>query len=417
MISIPFIYFGLLSVYLFKKRGLDASSYCVLLYAITSFFSIVLMSIDGEYSAIYSEEVQVTPMLVYCLYITAIILPLYTFNSNSVNRVTVRNEKFINAIAIYFFVSLVIIMLAYAKDFAERLFFASLEDMNDVKLSAQARDELKLTQYPAIITYPLKVLCFTSSMSYVSIFIYFFSKAYLKKSKLFNAITIIGSLTSPVFAMLLMDRSRTIWWLLIFGLCFSLFWRHLSGKSRKDLKKTSFVVIGILAIYIISVSIARFAQNRDGTSNALVSYAGMSYPNFCYFYNNFTNPDGFTGKVLFPVTNSLFTHNAYADVGWQKELTIRTGIDTGVFYSFVGTIYVGEGLMGLIIFFVLYYLLWMFLFPRHKKYMSFEKLFCLFLLMIIPSTGSIAYFGGYTINITTALLLLFMFLYSRKILF
>ena len=53
MLYFPFIYFTTLLLAVIRKRGFDMSAYMIFIYAISSFFSIILYNQNYDYDLVY----------------------------------------------------------------------------------------------------------------------------------------------------------------------------------------------------------------------------------------------------------------------------------------------------------------------------------------------------------------------------
>ena len=78
---IPAIYFSVLTLYLLKERGIDASTYISLLYTVTSVLAIGIdvMGLNPNLVSFAS----MLPTILYCLLLTLFILPAAIVDFNS----------------------------------------------------------------------------------------------------------------------------------------------------------------------------------------------------------------------------------------------------------------------------------------------------------------------------------------------
>ena len=410
MIYVPFVYFLLLFLFIYKKHGFDASAYCALLYMVTSFFSIWLSYIEPQYPSL--RYVNFLPTVTYCLLLTLFILPVYSFNSNTISKINFSSSKFVKYITVYYFVTFIAFIVAYRNDLIFRFFIGNMLEM---KTSYQTGEGLALTRYPVYLEVFLAPMRLTCELSYIMIFIFFYSLAFLKKSKFFNFMAIVGSLSGPLFGMLFIDRSRTFWWIIIAGLSLSIFWRHFNNRSKKLVRKIGIVFGSLIIAYMAVVSIQRFSDTNEGTKAFLIDYAGQSFPIFCQVFEAFENPDGFTGRLIFPATHAFLLQDIQRDMSFQAEMTMRTGMEVGSFYTLLGTMLVGEGPMGIVVLLTLYYILFYKAIGKMHRVISFEKLIVLFFLLIIPSCGCIAYFyTTYPTTLSAIAIIIVMYLMKSR---
>ena len=87
MLYFPFIYFTTLLLAVIRKRGFDMSAYMIFIYAISSFFSIILYNQNYDYDLVYFSKIDISPLptIIYCGLITFCIYPFYKYNSNRLN--------------------------------------------------------------------------------------------------------------------------------------------------------------------------------------------------------------------------------------------------------------------------------------------------------------------------------------------
>ena len=111
---IPAIYFSVLTVYLLKKRGIDASTYISLLYMVTSVLAIGIevMGLNPNLVSFAS----MLPTILYCLLLTLFILPVAIVDFHSYEGLVVCNKKFLRVLNYIYFFSFVSYSLAYFGD-------------------------------------------------------------------------------------------------------------------------------------------------------------------------------------------------------------------------------------------------------------------------------------------------------------
>lgn len=405
---LPFIFFLILFIVIFRKRGMDASSYITLLFVITSFFSILYVDL---FPGNYNKYLTYTSTIEYCVLIALIIFPVYRFNTKRIKFVTNKNNKFITGITLFFFFSTIIFILAYHNDLLIRLLYG---DIFELRQMATAGTGLTLTKYPIYIEIFLYPIRFVADMSYVMIFIFFYSITFMKKKKSFNIMAIIGSLPAILMGIIGIDRSRTFYWIVLFGLCAVIFWPQMNNSIRKRTSIISSVFLGIAIFYISIVTIQRFSESDVGSKTSIISYAGQSYPNFCVFNESFNNPDGITLKYLFPSFHHFVLKDYDGNVELQLEMSARTGMECGVFYTLLGSFILSDGCAGPFIITFVFLFIGSLCFRKKNNTISFERFFVSYLLLLIPATGFIAYIYASAGNTITVMLFIFLLFASRS---
>lgn len=408
MIYIPFLYFTILTIFLYRKRGIDPSTYISLLYTITTGCS-VLLAIDPSYVRYNSAalaSVNFVPTILFCILITLSIAPVYIFNFRKINCITLKNTKFIKWITYAFFISFLLHVILYFKEF---IFILALGDkMAELRTGLYHGDMLQLTKYPApieMIALPFKVL---ADFSYIMIFLYFFCICTIKLSKRMHLMMICGSLTSVYVGILGVDRSKTFYWVILAGLCFVLFYHYMDKKARKQIVRFGIVIVALIGTYFMAMTIARFGDSDGSIGSAILNYAGQSFINFCYFWENYNAPDGVTLKHLFPAISHFIFDSYDGAVPYQQEMSQLSGMECGVFYTYLGTFITSAGKLGPFIITIVYLILANLVMKRKSGTISFSKLTYIFLVLIIPTTGFILYMYTSTFKTLTLLFLVTM---------
>jgi hypothetical protein len=220
---------------------------------------------------------------------------------------------------------------------------------------------------------------------------------------------ILGSFSGIIIGILNIDRSKILFWILLFGLCAVTFWNKLNKENKRMIFLVFLTLVSIMSVYFIIVTIGRFGQSDSGASNSLICYAGQSYLNFCKFYDSFNNIDGVTLKYLFPSYHHYILGDFDGSVALQKEMSMRTGIFTGLFYSLLGDFIISDGKAGPFIITLFYIIISKLFLKKHTDCLSFRNYFISFLIFIIPTTGIISYFyGNYDRTIILFIILLIM---------
>lgn len=399
MLYIPFTYFSALFIFIFKRHRFDASAYITLLFVVTSFLSIIMNS-DGAYVDL--KYITIVPTFLYCFLITLLIIPIYRYDTSSIVVIKSSSSFFIKFTSNLFFYCSILLAIFYAPDYIKN--FVLGEFASQKKLIFE--EGLQLTKYPIyieILLYPARIII--SPFSLYMIFIFFQS---IVETNKFNIKALIGSFAAILIGILNVDRSKIFFWIILFGLSTVVYWSFLSRRHRTKIKLIFIIFVSLFSLYIAVVTISRYGESESGAFGSIINYAGQPYLNFCYFFNEFHNPDGVTLKYLFPATHCYVIGDYDSSIALQQEMTERTGIFTGVFYTVLGDFLVSDGLLGPFLIVGVYLVLANLILKRNKA-VSFEKLLLAFFLMFIPTLGTITYYyNNYviTINLIFTLLLL-----------
>lgn len=417
---IPAIYFSILTLYLIKKRGIDASSYISLIYTATSILAVGIdvMGLNPNLVSLAS----LLPTILYCILLTLFIIPVAIIDLNSYEGIYLQNRKLIRWFIYIFFATFVGYTVAYFNDVK---FVVTYGDFAELKVNGYEGDGIQLTKYPTVIElflFPIRVL---ANASVVMIFIFFFNITYMKEKWWINAMAIISSTTVIIVGILLIDRSSTFFWVLILGLAVSMFWNNMSAKIKSTAIGFSTILILAAASYAMSVTKDRFEDRDGGSEGGIVMYLGQPYYHFCEIWDYYPAPDGITTKSLFSSIHKFILHDFDGTVPYQKEMGLKSNMDLGVFYTHLGSFILSAGKIGPFMITIVYLLIFYYLFKecdvfrvvnnKNVKCMPFENLMIMFFLLCIPTVGCINhYYENFYIETVTYTLIAALYLVKDK---
>lgn len=416
MIAVPFIYFALLTCWLWRKRGIDPSTYISFLLTLTCFFSIWIYHDPVQQIQFSRElsEVTIVPAVLFCILHTLFIVPVYKYDFRKIQHIRFQDYTFIKVVVIIYFFLFLVYIIFYHK---EMIFYLTAGDEIRQLRAEQSAGDLSLPPLPYGLDRAIIPFRLMSGMSYIIIFLYIFLITFTRLSWKMHVMMICGSLMAVLTGILGIDRSKTFYWVLIAGLALVMFWRFMDIQTKKYISRVGIVVVALLTLYFMSVSLSRFGEDNKGVGldNALVSYAGQSYINFCYFFNVYESPEGVTTKHLFPAYHHWVAKDYDGGVPYQRDMTLKTGIFCGVFYTQLGTFIISAGQVGPFMITLVYLLLCMALMRRRGSTVTFAGLMATFLLLIIPSTGIISYFyTGYSDTYTIVVFFILIIMLKQK---
>lgn len=380
---LPLIYFLLLFIYIYKKRGFDVSAYVTLLYVITSGFS-YLSYVMGYIDYKHSNINPFTGIL-YCGLITAAIVPLYKLNFNAKSiRV---NDKIINYLTYGYFVIFVIFMLLQYKNIIFVLTFGDFADLRKQIILTGHIDGIKgVGAYRFIFT----IINILAGGSFIMILLFFVSLCYCRRKWYFYLMMLLGSSTSLFLHILNIDRSGSFYYVVFFGLGLVMFWNKFSTWMKaKLIPIISTLFVGI-CIYFMAVSSDRFENSNQGVNGGLITYAGQPYTNFCYFFDNYNNPNGISTCYLLPFTNYLIS-GYQGGVQREVEQEEAQSLLCNVFMTFLGSFTMDCNQFAPFVFILIYLSLFKIRKIRQKS-LSMSSLFFVFILASIPACGCISYY-------------------------
>lgn len=364
------------------------STFVSLLYLITSVFSLVMFRmhlVEDNYS-----HPSFIATLTYCLLLFLSIQPLYQIDFQNLNlNVTTRTEKIIRTLTYVFLFNLVLFLFLRFDEINQIIINGDYLALRQDIMSEDVQHASGFMGLLGIITNIL------SSISFVMILVFFISITYYKNSWWFNLFAFLGSLPQVLGGLLTVNRSNVFYYVIIFALCYIMVQKRVPAKMKLRFFLPVGTVLVAMMMFFSSVTVSRFDNTNTSygnVNNSLISYSGMAYSNYCYFFDNYNNPDWLSTRYLLPVTN--FVLKGYrSGVEREQEQSERTGFNCVAFMTFLGSFIMDSNQVMPFIFVIIYLLLFR-LCRNHVRQntIPFAWLLAVFLLAIVPSVGCISYF-------------------------
>jgi oligosaccharide repeat unit polymerase len=247
--------------------------------------------------------------------------------------------------------------------------------------------------------------------SIIMLLFYFYSICFLKRSRLFNTITLLSSMSIILIAIAGVDRSRVIYWMITYGAMIVLFRDKMSKKQHKNVLVVSAFILSFVVIYFLAVTFSRFETDTGGSNGSIISYAGQSFINFCYFFDTVNYPE-FSLQRIFPLFYKLFVHNGInSSTALNSAISLKTQKEIGVFSTFIGDIMVASGKIASVIYcFVFFVVARTLIGFKRRKRVYFDQMLIVFCLITIPMLGVFIYFyADYTRTIPLILFTIYAF--------
>lgn len=399
MIAVPFIYFTLLAIYLVRKNGgVDISAFLVMIYAFSALMSILLdvynvYEINGVY-----EKIAISPVatFTYCALITLAVIPFRKIRSLDLREIDIQKGWIIDLLSwVLIFTFFITIFNTFTH--LDTILQSDLKDVRDEVYSNT--EQVKLTGIQWLLALPETLF---SQFSPIAILLYFANVANNRKSTLFNWLLLLSSLTPVVKAVLIAGRTQPIYWFLSF-MALYIFFRPLMDRRQRRKALMPFAVFGgIVGLFIAAVTLARFSMvdvaDDTGTFDSLLAYSGQSFVNFNYFFTQYTARSIHLDRI-FPLTNYFIWHPGWNLEDYRDLIWSDSGLNIGVFFTFLGDLLIDLGHFGMIIYVVLFYLLTTLVCrsANNDGTICLSRLLIVLMLFLIPLQG-IFYYSFYKIN-------------------
>lgn len=397
---IPFLWFFILSWRSYIKRGLDTYTFVSLLYAVSSLCSIFFYfseSMEPE-----KANISFVASLVYCSLLTLIMLPLRYFSPLTIKQIIIRNTKLFDSMTVFFFCGTVYTLISNWEGILFRLTFGDWESLRTIVMDG----DLITTSKGGLSKYLGLLFSYPGSISFIMFPVFFIYTIFLKKPWWMSTMAFLGTANLILTGILQVDRSSTFRWILVLLFNYVFFRHFISSKIKKKLYPIMVLFLSLALLYLGTVTLGRFG--KENYSNSLLAYSGKSYINFCYLWDNFDNREGVSTKYLLPATHFFIIKDYEGNVARQKELTEKTGIECGTFYSVLGSFILDANRVGPFLFTFLYLLIFS-LFNKGSS-ISDKTYFLMLILSIIPLFGFIAY--SYTSPTSTLSIIALVFVLS-----
>lgn len=405
IIYIPFIYFLLITVYIILKKGICIAAGLSGLYTVTSLFSLLIklnpllaMSYMVDYSLL---EIDIWPTLTYCMLISLFIYPLYKYDEYlGVNIPITFTNRPINVLCNFYIAIFLLTLLLYGPDIFSSILSG---DFGDVRANAYTSEFQKKGPVQ-------NLLSILSNGSFFMIFFFFYNLASNTHSNKYNTLLLLASLSKPLISITAADRSCTYYWIMIFVFCYLFFRKAIVNDGiRKYLRRTSIFMGSGVLIYLIAVTISRFADRDYSAQGSVILYLGQPFLNFCNYWGNLSLSSYSYHEVL-PITNYLFLGNVQMG-DWYEHVASTTGVHINVFGSFIGQFISGIGTVNGCLFTLFLCLLeFIIIKKRYYNQNNFFVFFCVFAVTIIPFCGCIAYYYSVLDRAICSVLILFYLL-------
>lgn len=409
MIFIPFIYFSSLFIYLYRKsKHFNIGLYIILIYIISSFFSILAyQSKVLEYGEI---PINIIPTIYYCFLITISILPFVKFKSDELTEIVLHKKKLFTILSYIFFFAFLISIFTYSSELISLI----SSDLYTIRSSEYSGDYniIKL----GIFQIGAQISSLFSGFTPVILFFYFYSVSFLKNNKIFNVLLLLSSTISIIPSILIAGRTEVIYWLLSFFFYYSLFYKLLNKEKKKKLLFPLFILIPLLVLYLYNLTNIRFNSYKSiGVYNSIIDYAGQSFINFCKFFDTYIFNEPRYDRI-FPFYDRFILGNKFNLNDYRDSLLRTQDLNIGIFYTYLGDFIVDIGKYLTIIFVFGFYFISNNLIKRIKSnVIDFNTLLLLIIQANLPLYG-IFYYSYWKLgtNYFVILIIIMFFLFRSS---
>lgn len=338
MTILIFLLFLCLSLSCFRKRLWLGGQFILGVYTFSLFFSVIYKSISKEFYDITFISASVFFILIY--------LVIKPFLIVKPSFCPITNDQFTYRFRILgYLISLILLLGVFCLlTKIQEAFAYGLVDARQ----AMYKDEDVLTSYTTLEHVGHSILRWMSGLCYPLIVMFFYSIAFLRKSKLLNTLMILSSLSASYFGLLNGGRTNILYWILFFLFCTLIFWEYLGKRGKKNIFLFGSLILSVLIFYTAYMTIGRSELYNIDQDSFLMHYIGTPFLNFNQFFNNCEfHPYSF--RRVFPIITTIF--EGRFNLGEYRIMVYNLiHMDIGLFYTLFGDIFVDLGLIGAIVF-------------------------------------------------------------------
>lgn len=341
MITVPFIYFSLLLIYQLRKSNwrIDIASFILAIYAFSAFFSILIDVFDLRSIDTANYKISATATFAYCGLLTMCIWPFMIYSNIKINAIEpIRYSRLLKFLGIVFFVYF---LINFVLSFENVVNVATSDDMIQIRKQhyADQENETWMSKLPLAARIPFIPLRMMSGCSWIFIFLAFYCFVIQKMPTKYFYFYFLASINGVIENINTGGRSAMIFWLIGLIACFLFYRAYMKTKQKRMVYILVLIVTVPFALYFTAMTISRFSDRYDidGTEGSLISYMGQSFINFCYFFDTFDCPAP-TLQILFPFIYKIIGYPIQGAGAVQELLSLMSGKQMGVFYTFIGQI-------------------------------------------------------------------------------
>ncbi len=421
MIYIPFLFFSILTVYLWNKhKGMDVCVYMSGLYAFTAFLCIVVVlgELAGDGGVMFDEfimEISPVPTVLYCLFITIGIMPFSLLYKKDLKKITNKNPTITMALSIFLICIAFLNLYLVAGSTMEIL----SGDLRSVRLEhgrgLESPADIKAQSLPYIIGF----LNYFKVSTLLALPLFFYYICFEKKPWWFLSLLLFASLSLPIYGIQSVDRTEIVFFGMMFISCLILFHQYLSKKIKRILNLSLIPFALASVVYLGAVTEARFGDRESGSSGGLVQYGGQNFLNFCFFWE-MGDFNYITTEREFPLYNHFVLHKDN-NADRREERSGQQGFFMSVFASYIGDVMLDLSPIGMVIWCLCFFVISMLVFKKpHREELTLGEYLFFFYLSAIPIFG-IFYYRYMSFHYTFMLIVVlfvyitdkYKFIYSR----
>lgn len=389
MIYFPTLFLGVWLLYSIYKRGWNVAALMILLYFVTSIFSILLDYKNLYQYNVINKGVGFLPPIIYCFLLFICISPFQKLRHSFIKSIEVRNPKVLDWCTYFYFGIFCLIIIVAGTNIQGIIAEGAMKELRQAQYAGES--ESFYNHLSGIPRYICALSTFFLASSYIMILIFVYNVITNRKSFWFNLMALCGSLPQLLTSVMQADRSQFVYWVILFLYTITLFKHLISRKIFKRLFVYFTPLLCILVGYFLLVSFSRWGDGgSSSTFDNTIIYAGQNFINFCTDLQICWNTP-FSLCEIFPLTYYILGAENYFE--WAKVVETSSGVFMANFPSFLGIICSISGPITMFVYVYIYRaVLTKFLRRRYCNVITFEELIKYWIVAIVPLLGVFNHF-------------------------
>lgn len=288
---------------------------------------------SGDFYPSYKEKVTLLPFIAEFILFLIAFYPFFNFNWNE--KFSFKKESPLLMPLIYF--TVIVSVLPFMESVMQ-LFSADTTIANSVE-----QYQMREVEDETLIRLSFlgnKCYHWSSALKLISPILLFYYVAYKKVKPWVVVGLLMASFITCVYALVLGNRGPAVNTFIYVFFIYIAFKKNIKPEIRKKIQKFGLIIIGVVATYLILMTIVRFAFLQTSTNNTtslynwVSRYLGESFINMnC---DSFWNENYLWGELTNPTLWEFFTGSPARD---RWILFDKIGIRTHVLYTSFGQLF------------------------------------------------------------------------------
>ncbi len=399
-----------------RQKFFGSGSLVLLVNVICAIFSVILYN-NQIMSARYhlGTITSILPLLYLFISELVFMAPLLRFNESKVQQIYCSNIPILRYVSYLFIISSIVQLPFILSNMQQGLMLMTMYDDGGADVYAMTH-EANQAKDTGIIMYISGVIL--NRLMDIGIIIYFFLISKGEKNKFIKYGYLIAFFICLLSSVSKGLRTGVTLNLLTFLIAYITMRKFLPDNVTKYIKRTFFIIIGVISFFFITITVSRFGDREGGTSGYVLGYVGQANINFANYgldANGIRNGD----RTMNVFKSAFGFSDVPEDIAETRMKYSHMKINDSLFYTYIGDFTLDFGPIVAFLLFVLFSLLINGIVKMKGKTILFHHLLALYFVMCICIQGSFymfnySYRGNNTIIAFILLYLILLFDYNIR---